>query len=430
MESRVFITGVGVVSSVGLGRADYFRALQEGKSGVSKIESFDPSSVGREWAGEIKGFRPEDHLTLAEQKRTGRCSAMTLAAMRMALKDAGLTEDGLRGPRTSVVLGTTMGEADVIADLDHGWIAKGAKGVSRTLLPKYGSTLLPIHVARAVGAQGMTLTLPGACAAGNYAIGFGADLIRAGRADVVIAGATEIIQELQFYGFVRLSAMAPERCQPFDLNRQGLILGEGAGLLILESEAHAVRRNATALAEVGGYGLTCDAYHITRPHPEAVGSVAAMKLALAHSGIGPLDVDFVNAHGTGTKANDAAEAKVMKEVFGDRRVPISSMKSTLGHCMGAASALEAVGCVMTIETGVYPPTMNYETPDPECDLEIVKNVARKGPSNILLNNSLAFGGYNAVACFAKPGVLPDPSTIDRRAASRAAVPAAPEGGDS
>ncbi|CAN5734147.1 beta-ketoacyl-ACP synthase II [soil metagenome] len=402
---------------MGLGREDYFAALKEGRSGISRVESFDTSQLGRDYAGEVKGFRAADHLTHAELKRTGRCSAMTLAAMRMALADAGLGEDGIRGPRTSVVLGTTMGEADVISDLDHAWIAKGPTGVSRTLLPKFGSTLLPIHVARAVGAQGMALTLPGACAAGNYAIGFGADLIRAGRADVVIAGAAELLQELEFSGFVRLSAMSPTTCQPFDLNRQGLILGEGAGLLILESEAHAVRRNATAQAEVGGYGITCDAYHITRPHPDAVGSVAAMRLALAHSGITAADVDFVNAHGTGTRANDAAEAKVIGEVFGKKRVPISSMKSTLGHCMGAASALEAIGCVMTIESGIYPPTMNYQTLDPECDIEIVANAARSGPSKILLNNSLAFGGYNAVACFAKPGVLPDPKTIDRRAAS-------------
>src|SRR4051812_33225030 len=215
----------------------------------------------------------------------------------------------------------------------------------------------------------MVLTLPAACAAGNYAIGFAADLIRAGRADVVVTGSAEIIQELQFSGFVRLAAMAPARCQPFDLNRQGLIVGGGAGLLIVESEAHAAKRGVRPQAEVGGYGLSCDAYHITRPHPEALGSIAAMRRALEFSGIGPDMVDFVNAHGTGTKANDAAEAKVMKDVFGDRHVPISSVKSTLGHCMGAASALEAIACVMTIETGIYPPTVGYETPDPECNVD-------------------------------------------------------------
>ena len=276
------------------------------------------------------------------------------------------------------------------------------------MIPKYGSTLLPIHVARAIGSEGRVLTLPAACAAGNYAIGFAADIIRAGKADVVVTGAAEMLQELQYSGFVRLAAMAQSRCQPFDLNRQGLILGEGAGILVLESEAHAVRRNASSLlAEVGGHGMTCDAYHITRPHPDAAGSIGAMRQAIARSGIEPGKIDFVNAHGTGTKHNDAAESKVMHEVFGERRVPISSMKSMLGHTMGAASALEAIGCIMTIERGVYPPTIGYETPDPECDVDVVANEARKGPGDIVLNNSLAFGGYNSVTCLAKPYTLPD-----------------------
>jgi 3-oxoacyl-[acyl-carrier-protein] synthase II len=406
--ARVYISGVGVVSSIGLGRADFFRALAEGKSGISPVESFDTTRLGHEYAGEVKGFQAREHLTVAELRRTGRCSAMTLAAARMAVKDAGLTPTELRGPRTSVVIGTTMGEADVIANLDHAWIAGGARAVRPSLLPKYGATLLPIHVARAVGAEGMVLTLPAACAAGNYAIAFAADLIRAGRADVVVTGAADLVQELQFSGFVRLAAMATERCQPFDKNRQGLILGEGAGLLVIESEAHLARRGGRPMAEVGGYGISCDAYHITRPRPDATGSIGAMRDALEMSGIGPDDVDFVNAHGTGTRANDVAESKVMHEVFGGRRVPISSVKSMLGHCMGAASALEAIACVMTIENGIQPPTISFETPDPECDVDLVANVARRTTSDVVLNNSLAFGGYNAVTCFARPGVLPPP----------------------
>ena len=277
MSSRVLVTGVGVVSSLGLGKEAFFAGLAAGKSGISRIESFDAAKLGREYAGEVKQFRAQDHLTQAELRRTGRCSAMLLAAARMALKDAGLAEKKLtKDPRrVAVVLGTTMGEATIIADLDHSWIGGGPKAVRRSLLPKYGSTLLPIHVARAVGAEGMMLALPGACSAGNYAIGFGADLIRSGRADVVVSGSAEIIQELQFSGFVRLAAMAEQRCQPFDLNRQGLIVGEGAGIIILESEEHAALRDAQGQAEVGGYGLSCDAYHITRPHPEAAGSIAA-----------------------------------------------------------------------------------------------------------------------------------------------------------
>jgi 3-oxoacyl-[acyl-carrier-protein] synthase II len=317
---RVFVTGVGVVSSVGLGRQAFFGALQSGASGISTVEAFDAARLGRTRAGEVKGFEPRDHLTAEEQRVAGRCSAMALAAARMALIDAGLGAGELAGERTAVVLGTTMGEARLLEDLDHKWITGGERAVPRAGVPRYGATLLPVLVARAVGARGMVLALPAACAAGNYAIGFAADLIRAGRADVVISGASELIEELQYSGFVRLAAMAPERCQPFDRNRQGLLLG----------------------------------------------------------------------------------------VFGGRRVPTSSMKSMLGHCMGAASALEAIGCVMTVETGIYPPTIGYETPDPECDVDVVANVARRGKADVVLNNSLAFGGYNAVTLFARPGVLPSP----------------------
>ena len=406
---RVFITGVGVVSSIGLGKAAFFDALAAGTSGISPVEAFDVTNLGREFAGEVKGFRPRDHLTALEARRMGRCSQMALAAARMAIADAGLDPQLLRGPRAAVVLGTTMGEADVLGELDHAWIHKGAAGVRRAIIPKYGSTLLPIHVARAIGSEGAVLTLPAACAAGNYAIGFAADLIRSGKADVVITGAAEMLQELQYSGFVRLAAMAPAKCQPFDLNRQGLILGEGAGILVLESEAHATRRKAASLlAEIGGHGMTCDAYHITRPHPDAVGSIGAMRQAIERSGIDSHAVDFVNAHGTGTKHNDAAESKVMRDIFGDRKVPISSMKSMLGHCMGAASALEAIGCIMTLENGLYPPTIGYETPDPECDVDVVANHARSGAHDIVLNNSLAFGGYNSVTCLAKPYKLPEP----------------------
>jgi 3-oxoacyl-[acyl-carrier-protein] synthase II len=414
---RVFVTGVGVVSSIGLGRDAFYRALGAGRSGISPVASFEAASLGRDFAGEVKAFEPRDHLTNAERRRMGRCSAMAVAAARMALRDAGLQEKQLAGARTAVVLGTTMGEANVLGELQNDWIVRGEDAVRPSLIPKYGSTLLPIHVARAVGAQGMVLTLPAACAAGNYAIGFASDLIRAGRADVVVTGAAEVIQRLQFSGFVRLAAMAPEKCQPFDLNRQGLLLGEGAGLLVLESEAHAARRGANLRAEVGGYGLSCDAHHITRPHPDAAGSIVAMRAAIERSGIAPGEIDFVNAHGTGTKHNDAAESKVVRDVFGDRRVPLSSMKSMLGHCMGAASALEAVGCVFTLETGTYPPTIGYETPDPECDVQVVANAAQRGKADIVINNSLAFGGYNAVTVLARPGALPPPSSFPAGAVS-------------
>jgi 3-oxoacyl-[acyl-carrier-protein] synthase II len=337
----------------------------------------------------------------------------------MAVTDAGLALHELNQERMSVILGTTMGEVDVISELESAWLHGGEEAIRRNKLARYGTSLLPIHVARAVGARGLVQTLPAACAAGNYAIGFAYDQIRAGRADVVITGASEILDKVQFAGFVRLGAIAPERCQPFDKQRKGLLIGEGAGILVLESEDHARRRGANVLAEVGGYGLACDAHHITRPHPEGKGSITAMRAAIATSGVTPEQVDFVNAHGTGTPANDQVEALVMRAVFGERRVPISSIKSMLGHCMGAASALEAVACVETTLTGLYPPTIHYEEPDPDCDVAVVANKVQAGAADIVLNNSLAFGGYDAVVSFARPGVLPEPAArLPRRTGER------------
>lgn len=405
MSTRVLVTGAGVVSSLGMGREAFWESLLAGRSGVSEVSSFDTEGLGRTVAAEVKDFRPRDHLTAGETRRMGRCSAFAVAAARMALKDAGLVAGATGAERTAVVLGTTMGEAGVIAKLDGAWIRHGRDAVNDRELTRYGTTLLPIHVARAVGARGMVLTLPAACAAGNYAIGFAADLIRRGRADVVVTGAAEIIEKLQYSGFVRLGAMAPDRCRPFDLNRQGLIIGEGAAVMVLESEAHAARRGARVIAEVGGYGLACDAYHITRPHPEGEGTTRALRDAVADSGLTPAQVDFINAHGTATKANDAVEARSVREIF-PVDIPLTSIKSMIGHCMGAGSALEAVACLETVRTGWYPPTIGYETPDPECDLNVVANVARQGPHDVVLNNSLAFGGYDAVVVFAKPGVLP------------------------
>ncbi|HKU44170.1 MAG TPA: beta-ketoacyl-[acyl-carrier-protein] synthase family protein [Polyangiales bacterium] len=408
--TRVYVTGLGVVSSLGFGRDEFWRNVVLGQTGFSSIAGFDTKGLERTVAGEVRGFNARDFLTAAEARRTGRCSAFALAAARQAVQDAGIERELLSGERTSVIMGTTMGEADVVGELEHAWVMRGADGVMPNKLPRCGSSLLPIHIARAFGARGMVQTLPAACAAGNYSIAFAADLIRSGRADVVICGASELLQKIQFAGFVRLGAVAPERCQPFDKNRRGLIIGEGAGVLLLESEAHAVRRNAAVLAEIGGSGLACDAHHITRPHPEGTGSLNAMREAIARSGLTPDDVDFVNAHGTGTMANDKVESRVIHEVFGGRPVPVSSMKGTLGHCMGAASALEAVACVMTVQTGIYPPTVSYETPDPECNVNLVANAAQHGKADVVLNNSLAFGGYDAVVAFAKPGRLPAPST--------------------
>lgn len=405
---RVFVTGVGVISPVGFGRRDFWEALVAGRSGAAPIENFDASGLDRQVACEVKGFRARDFLSAAEARRAGRCSAMAIAAARMAVEDAKLEGKHLAGPRTAVVLGTTMGEANVLGQLESAWIHRGEKSVERAALARYGTTLLPIHLARALGATGMVQTMPAACAAGNYAIGYAADQIRAGRADVAVAGASEVIEKLQFAGFARLGAITPDVCRPFDQQRRGLMVGEGAGILILESEESVVRRGATVLAEIGGYGLACDAHHITRPHPEGEGSTTAMRMAIASSGLRPEDVDFVNAHGTGTSANDKIESLVLAEIFGARQPILTSNKSILGHCMGAASALEAVSCVLSLQTGIVPPTIHYEHPDPECVVNLVANEARSAKIDVVVNNSAAFGGYDAVLTLAREGVLPPP----------------------
>ena len=402
---RVYVTGIGVVSSLGFGRKPYWDALVRGASGISEVTLFDTASLGRSLGGEVKGFVATDFMSESEARRMGRCSAFSVAAARMAAEDAGLKEHELAGERTAVVVGTTMGEANVLGELQQAWIHEGE--VRPAQLPRYGTTLLPIHVARAFGACGMVQTLPAACAAGNYAIGFAADQIRSGRCDVAVTGAVEIIEKLEYCGFVRLGAMSPDLCQPFDANRKGLILGEGSTMLILESEERVVRRGATPLAEVGGYGLACDAHHITRPHPEGEGSLKAMRHALESSRIDADEVDHINAHGTGTSANDSVEAKVIKAMFGDRDLPVTSIKSMIGHCMGASSAMEAAACIMSIQTGVLPPTINYETPDPDCPVHVVANEKREAKVDVVLNNALAFGGYDAVVCFANPGRLPE-----------------------
>ncbi|MEM6957401.1 MAG: beta-ketoacyl-[acyl-carrier-protein] synthase family protein [Myxococcota bacterium] len=406
---RVFVTGAGVVSSLGLGAKPFGEALSAGQTSARSITLFDSSQLDRHIACEVHDFRPRDHLTAAEARRMGRCSAMLTAAARMAWKDAGLVGAGEDARRAGVVIGTTMGEANLLGSLESRWIHRGEDAVAAAELPRYGSSLLSVHVARAFGARGMVKTLPAACAAGNYAIGYAADQIRSGRLDRVICGAGEVIEKLQYAGMARLGAMAPERCQPFEQNRRGFLVGEGAGILMLESEASAVRRGARVLAEVGGYGLACDAHHITRPHPEGAGLRFAMEQAIKASGLSPRDIDYVNAHGTGTPANDVVEAQVIESVFGEQKSPwVTSLKSMIGHCMGAASAIEAVSCVLTLQDGVIPPTIHHEQRDERCtSLRLAENASEQADVRVLLNNSAAFGGYDAVLCLAKEGVLPE-----------------------
>ncbi len=393
----VYVTGMGIVSALGSDVESWWQALCRGESGQGPVTRFSTDGIERDQACEVKGTPWEPWLTRSERRQSGRAAGYALAAARQAMAQAGFGGAKIPAPeRRAVVVGTSMGEGDRLGALHRAWFHEDAAGVSPGAVVPFGSVTLPALLARAAGCEGPIHTVPGACAAGNYALGLGAELIRTGEADLVIAGASEVIERLQYAGFARLGAIAPQRCQPFDAGRKGLMIGEGAAFFVLESAASVVRRGGQPLAQLGVVGLTCDAFHITRPHPEGAGSQAALQRALSATGLVPEAVDYFCAHGTGTEANDAVEAQVLRTVFGTRIPHVSSLKGAIGHAMGAASAIEAVACVQALRTGVVPGTVNLEAIDPALEIDVLKRTLRQTKVRVVLNNSLAFGGYNAV----------------------------------
>lgn len=400
MSPRIVVTGIGVVSPVGIGRERFWNALLEGVSGIGPVESFDTSRFKVHRGAEVRGFDPAEHLGPGSPAR-GRASQMAAAAARMALADAGIDPSGVAPERAGVAMGTTSGEPVEIERFDDRWLAGEIDRVGAELIGLYPSHVIAAAVAEEVGFEGVNAMIPAACAAGNYAVGFALDALRRGRADVMLAGGADAFSRITYTGFARLGAVAPEVCRPFDRERQGMIPGEGAAVLVLETLDRARERGATVWAEVAGYGLSCDAHHMTAAHPEGDGLARAMKAALADAGAEPSSVDYVSAHGTGTPTNDKLETLSMKQVFGDRvrGVPTSSIKSMIGHTMGAASAFESAVCALAVATGRIPPTINFQTPDPECDLDCVPNQARELPVRLALNNAAAFGGNNASVAF-------------------------------
>jgi 3-oxoacyl-[acyl-carrier-protein] synthase II len=303
------------------------------------------------------------------------------------------------------VIGTTGGEIPVLERINRLRFHQGEDAVDRDEFLKYPVHVISTTVARHFGFTGPNLVVPTACAAGNYAIAIARDWIQDGRADMILAGGVDPLSTVTFTGFGRMLAIAPDRCRPFDKNRKGIIPGEGAAMLVLESFESAKKRGAKIYAEVAGCGFSCDAYHPTMPHPDGVGARLAMERALQDAGLDHAAVDYISAHGTGTPANDKIEASAIGEVLRERaqKVPVSSIKSMIGHTMGAASAIEAITCTLAIDTGIIPPTINYETPDPECNLDVVPNHARTAGVSVALNNAYAFGGNNSCVVFRKVG---------------------------
>jgi 3-oxoacyl-[acyl-carrier-protein] synthase II len=399
MEDRVVITGLGVISSIGIGKDIFWNNLINGVSGISPVSSFDTSNHFTHNGGEVNHFNPDKFMPEINKKHLNRSAQMGLSAAKLAVENSELTTDELSNARVGVSCGTTLGDAQTIEAINSSLINGIAP--SKELFNQLPTHSTPSAISEEFNLTGPNFMFSTACAAGNYAIAYGYDLIKLSRAEIAIAGASDPMSRIEYTGFNQFSAVAPEKCRPFDKNRKGMMLAEGAGVLILEKLDHALSRGANIYAEIIGYGLSCDATHMTNPSIEGVSR--CMINALSEAGIQPHDVDYISAHGTGTKANDRTECAAIKEVFGSyyKKIPISSIKSMIGHTMGAASAIEALTCAMVINDDMVPPTINYETPDPECDIDCVPNTARKHTVNIALNNSYAFGGNNASLVLAK-----------------------------
>jgi 3-oxoacyl-[acyl-carrier-protein] synthase II len=397
MQNRIVVTGIGVVTSIGTGREQFWENLLAGRCGISLVESFDTGRFGVHRGAEVKGFDAAPYLRKLDASHVGRASQFAAAAARLALADAGVEPDSLDTSRAGVSMGTTSGEPREVERFDDSYVAKEMDRIGPEFIGRYPCHLISAHVAEELGFAGVNIMIPTACAAGNYAIAHAFDVLRAGRADLMLAGGSDAFSRITYTGFARLGAVAPERCQPFDRNRKGMIPGEGAGVLVLEPLRRAVARGARVYAEVAGYGLSCDAHHMTAAHPDGDGAARAMRRALEESRTLPEEVSYISAHGTGTSTNDRLETIAVKRLFKEHayRVPVSSVKSMLGHTMGAASAIEAAVCALAVHGDRIPPTINLEEPDPECDLDYVPNRAREHRVNVAMNNAYAFGGNNA-----------------------------------
>jgi 3-oxoacyl-[acyl-carrier-protein] synthase II len=396
-KDRVVITGLGVLSPIGIGIDEFWKAAVGGTNGIGLVTAFDTSMFRTRVGGEVKQFLPENYLSAKEISSMGRSSQFAIAAAAMAVTHAGLDLSKENPFRIGVSCGTTMGEPQVLEQcIEMIYAANGEyESVPQNLPRQYPCGVIAANVASHFNACGPVIMIPTACAAGNYAIGCSFDLLSLGMADVVIAGGSDPISKIAFTGFNRLLATAKEACRPFDKNRDGMAVGEGAGMLALESLSHAKKRGAIIIAEVLGYGIACDAHSMTIPDPSGSGGILALQKALADAHVSADSIDYISAHGTGTKENDKTETHIIKTVFGDRAksIPVSSLKSMIGHTMGAASAIEAVACALSIQNNTILPTINYSEPDPDCDLDYVPNMARSAPKvNTVVSNAYAFGG--------------------------------------
>jgi 3-oxoacyl-[acyl-carrier-protein] synthase II len=410
MRKRVVITGLGAISPVGLSVEETWDALLAGKSGAAPITRFDASDHKTHFAAEVKGFDAEALFGRREARRMDRYSQFALATAQQAVADAGLEITNNNRDRIGVLIGTGIGGIGTLLEQADLLRERDASRVNPFLIPMMLADTAPGMIAINLGVRGPNMSVVTACATGSNALGEAAEIIRRGSADVMVSGGGEAaIVKLTMAGMNSMGALSTRNddptkaSRPFDANRDGFLMGEGAAVLILESLEHAQARGANILAEVSGYGTTDDAYHISAPAEGGEGAALCMQLALENAGLGVEDIGYINAHGTSTKLNDKGETAAIKTVFGERayQIPVSSTKSMTGHLLGASGALEALICTKALNEGIIPPTINYETPDPECDLDYVPNKPRKAQIKHALSNSFGFGGHNATVIISR-----------------------------
>ncbi len=411
---RVVVTGYGVISCVGNGVSNFWDALVNGRCGLDKVTRFDAAEFRTQIAGEVKDFDITQYMSAKDAKRLDLFCQYAIAASDEAMDSAKLPKElatsTIDPTRVGVLVSSGIGGLETMSDQDRVLTSRGPSKVSPLLIPMMIGDIASGNISMRYGAGGPNMGIVTACSSASHSIGEAYWMIKRDDADIMISGGSEAtIIPLGFAGFCSMKAMSSRNddpkhaSRPFDANRDGFVMGEGAGVLILEELEHAQKRGATILAEIVGYGATGDAYHITSPHPQGLGAARAITMALKHAGLKPEDVDYINAHGTSTELNDKYETLAIKAALGEHayKVSVSSTKGTTGHGLGAAGGLESIACIKAIETGIVPPTINYETPDPECDLDITPNVAKKRDIKVALNINLGFGGHNGVVAFRK-----------------------------
>lgn len=410
LNRRVVVTGIGVLTSAGCGQEAFWQSLKSGRSGVSLIEAFDTSAFSTRFAGEIKDFDPSRYILPKRLKRMDRTSQLAVSCAKMAVEDAGVDFQSIGADRTGVIIGTAMAGHGYILDQHRTLMERGPMRINPfTALASFPDACAS-NVSIELGATGPSFSIATACSSASDACGYAFDAIRSGTVDYLIMGGAEasiypgILAAFCVARALSVRNESPETAsRPFSRDRDGFVLGEGAGMLVLEEYEHACKRGAHIYGEILGHGMTCDAYHMTVPDPEGKEAARAMHMAMSHAGIKPSDVDYINAHGTSTLLNDKTETLIIKKVFGEaaKKIPVSATKSMIGHLIGAAGSVELIATLLAMEHELIPPTINYSLPDPECDLDYVPNEARPAKIKIAMKNSFGFGGKNSVLVLGK-----------------------------